>query len=80
MHSKVITNANINIYSNHKAMKKLNKTQQEQLYNTYIKLCKLYDKYRDNDIALETECNGTVAGNISCAIASFETILQEYWN
>lgn len=61
-------------------MKKLNKTQQEQLYNTYIKLCRLYDKYSENDIALEIEANGTVAGNLSCAIASFETILQEYWN
>lgn len=60
-------------------MKKLNKTQQEQLYNTYIKLCRLYNKYRDNDIALEIEGNGTVAENLSCAVASFETILQEYW-
>lgn len=61
-------------------MKKLNKTQQEQLYNTYIKLCKLYDKYSENDIVLEIEANGTVAGNLSCAVAAFETILQEYWN
>ena len=57
--------------------KKLTQKEVKTLDSMMERLCKIYHKIEDNDVELNYG-NGTVASQISCAIASLETILQEY--
>ena len=58
---------------------KLNKKELKQLWSVYDRLCVIEKQYRDEkDIPCQIEGNGSVASNLSGAIASLETILQEY--
>lgn len=57
---------------------RLNKAEVNELITVYNRLCALHEKYYNNDLQLQIECNGTVAENIGGAVASIETIIQEY--
>lgn len=50
----------------------------EALFNRIEKVAKKYDEYEGTDIPLGIYGNGTVGSNLNCALASLETILQEY--
>lgn len=56
---------------------RLNKSEVRSLEAMMDKLCRIYDKLEENDAELHYG-NGTVATQVSCAIAALETILQEY--
>lgn len=55
---------------------KLTKAERRSLESIQERLSKMYWKMEDNDVELHYG-NGTVATQISCAIASLECILQE---
>lgn len=58
---------------------RLNKKQLKQIWSVYDRLCEIEKQYWDEkDIPCQIEGNGSVASNLSGAIASLETILQEY--
>lgn len=58
---------------------RLNKRELQQLESVYEKLCTIEKKFQDeNDIPCQIEENGSVASNLSCALAALDTILQEY--
>lgn len=58
---------------------RLNKKELMQIYSVYERLCNIEKKYDDeSDIPCQIEGNGSVASNLSCAVAALETILQEY--
>lgn len=60
---------------------RLNKQELRQIYSVYCRLIEIEKKFQDeNDIPLQIEGNGSVAENLSCALASLDTILQEYDN
>jgi len=59
----------------------LNKREVEALNSLAERISKLRKKYdpdNGNDIELQIQGNGTVWGNLSCAAAALDTILQEY--
>lgn len=61
--------------------KKLNAKQVkelEALFNRIDKVAKKYDEEEGTDVPLGIYGNGTVGSNLNCALASLETILQEY--
>lgn len=61
--------------------KKLNAKQVkelEALFNRIDKVAKKYDEEEGTDIPLGIYGNGSVGSNLNCALASLETILQEY--
>lgn len=61
--------------------KKLNAKQVkelEALFNRIDKVAKKYDEEEGTDIPMGIYGNGTVGSNLNCALASLETILQEY--
>ena len=61
------------------AKTRLNKKELMQIYSVYERLCTIEKKYQDeNDIPCQIEGNGSVASNLSCALAALDTILQEY--
>ena len=57
---------------------RLNKKELAQICSVYNRICDLEKNFYDNDIPLQIEGNGSVASNLSCALAALETILQEY--
>lgn len=68
-------------YTNVMEAKKLNTRQVnelEKLYDRIAKVAKKYDEEEGTDIPLGIYGNGTVGSNLNCALASLETILQEY--
>lgn len=63
------------------AQKRLNAKQVkelEALFNRINKVAKKYDEEEGTDVPLGIYGNGTVGSNLNCALASLETILQEY--
>ena len=61
--------------------RKLTKRDLQILYSISDKLDKLRFRYNEDegtDIELQIKSNGTIGGNIACALASLDTILQEY--
>lgn len=60
---------------------RLNKREVAALNSVMERILKLrnqYDPEAGKDIELQIQGNGTVWGNLSCAAASLDTILQEY--
>ena len=57
--------------------KRLTKQEIKSLESIYSRLVHIYDKFEENDVELH-HGNGTVQTQIGCAIASIESILQEY--
>lgn len=60
---------------------KLNKKEVAEIYkiaDRLERLAKKYDPEQNKDIELQVEGNGSIYSNINCALASLDTILQEY--
>lgn len=61
--------------------RKLTKRELQTLCSIADKLNNLRWKYNEDegtDVKLQIKSNGTIGGNIACALASLDTILQEY--
>lgn len=60
---------------------KITKKEFEAILKIQDRIEALRKKFdEDNDVTLPTAENGTVAGNLSCASAALETILQDYFD
>lgn len=60
---------------------RLNKKELATLIKLSDKLWEIRNRFSEEDgtdIELQVEGNGTVGSNLSCAVASIDTILQEY--